>query len=83
MKKIINFLSIFLILASCKNNSEQNINNIISEKKLSYDEIISKIVNSCNVETKLYPKYFVKTDRIENDSIIIKAYIENDCQHCL
>ena len=78
IKIIIVIISILLILTSCKNNSDQNTNNVNSEKQLSYDEIISKIVKSSNLETKLYPKYFVKTDRIENDSIIIKAYIENN-----
>lgn len=76
MKKTIKFLLI-LILFSCKNNQSQNsINDDV--KQLSYDEIILKIVKSSNLDTKIYPNYSTLTDRIENDSIIIKAYIEND-----
>ncbi len=89
MKNLFYYVTLFLlIITSCK---EKNIDNVkkdskteliksdtIINKKLSCNEIIRKVIESSDLDLKIYKDYFVRIDEIENDSIKIKVYVENN-----
>ncbi|GIZ15882.1 hypothetical protein [Capnocytophaga catalasegens] len=82
MKRILCIISLIGLVIACNNIKNQN-NNIFSHnqestKEVYCEEIIYKIVQSSNLDLSLYPKYFVRIDRIENNIIFIQVYFENN-----
>lgn len=82
MKRILCIISLIGLVIACNDIKNQN-NNIFSHnqestKEVYCEEIIYKIVQSSNLDLSLYPKYFVRIDRIENNIIFIQVYFENN-----
>ncbi len=71
-------LLVLLIISSCKKVNNPETKNTNSIKVETQHNTILKIVKSSNLDTKLYNNYDAKIDRVQNDSFIIKVYIENN-----
>lgn len=86
-KKTFTILLLILLnnILSCKQNSDKGLSNIvkrekevINTQKLTCQEIVEKIVKSSDLNLKDYKNYFIDIDKIENDSISIHVYFENN-----
>ncbi|MFH7015055.1 hypothetical protein [Flavobacterium sp. FlaQc-47] len=82
MKKII-VIVVLLILMGCKDSSEKKVNDqplkkVVDKSKLTCEDIMFEIVKSSDLDLKDYKNYFVRIERIENDSITLQVYIENN-----
>lgn len=53
------------------------INNSVKEK-LPCDNVIRKVIESSNLDLKIYKDYFVRIEEVKNDSISIQVYFENN-----
>lgn len=81
---IIFLITLFTNTISCKQNSDKSLSiskkekkNIVTQK-LTCQEIVEKIIKSSNLYLKIYKNYFIDIDKIENDSISIHIYFENN-----
>jgi len=87
MKNILIFLMLISSLYQCKKKDTKEVTiakqakeQIIQPKPedLSCEQILKKIVESSNLELKGYNKYFTRIESINDDSITIQIYFENN-----
>ena len=82
---IICLLIIISHIVSCKqkidnDSSKINKNKIehVIKHKLTCQEIVEKLVKSSNLDLKSYEGFFIDIDNIENDTMLIHVYFENN-----
>lgn len=89
MKNLFYYLAfIFFLITSCKEKNFENIKkenktesikrDIITNKNLTCNEIIRKVIESSDLNLKIYKDYFVRIEEIKNDSINIQVYFKNN-----
>jgi hypothetical protein len=82
MKNAVIIVFILLVI-SCKDSKTQELkgslkDEVAKDTKLSCEDIMFEIVTSSDLNLKDYKDYFVRIERIENDSITLQVYIENN-----
>lgn len=84
--KLFYFILIVLLQLNCKRaehseNQPTNItqDTIVTKKDLSCDDLVMKLVKSSNLDLTDYnDNFFVRIDKIQNDTINIHIYVENN-----
>ncbi|KUJ60005.1 hypothetical protein AR687_20505 [Flavobacteriaceae bacterium CRH] len=74
---------VLLILISCKDSKSEEAKDAVKKTdvekaKLTCEDIALEVVKSSDLDLKIYKDYFVRIERIENDSITIQVYFENN-----
>ena len=82
MKKIFCILLLIPSIIACNNIKKQENNlslyNQEGIREIDCGKMILEIVQSSNLDLSAYSDYFVRIERIEDNSIIIQVYFEND-----
>lgn len=82
MKKIFCILLLITSIIACNNIKKQenklSLYNQEGIREIDCGKMILEIVQSSNLDLSAYSDYFVRIERIEDNSIIIQVYFEND-----